>query len=173
MDHQTFAQLLGNYGEFISSFAVLATLVILVVQVRGARSEISFQMVRELKRHNNEDIQLPLKDPRTLDVHIEAQRAFNNLHERDKIFWIVWLYSWITQSEDSWLAGRHGIIKHELINEQLEGVAMVLRSDGGRIVWPRIKIFFDPDYAAEVERVIAKDDRTWLDAMLGQTADLS
>ena len=167
MDHQAIAQLLGNYGEFISSFAVLATLVIIVVQVRGARSEISFQMVREIKRHNNEDIQLPLKDPRTLDVHIKAQRDFDDLHERDKIYWIVWLYSWITQSEDTWLAGHHGIIKRELINSQLEGVAMVLRSNGGRIVWPRIKGFYDPRYAAEVERVIARNDTTWLDTMLG------
>ena len=167
MDHQAIAQLLGNYGEFISSFAVLATLVVLVVQVKGARSEISFQMVREMRRHNNEDIQLPLKDPRTLDVHIKAQRAFDDLDERDQIFWIVWLYSWITQSEDTWLAEHHGIIKRELTNDQIEGVAMVLRSNGGRIVWPRIKVFFDPSYAAEIERAVARNDTTWLDAMLG------
>ncbi len=164
MDHQAIAQLLGNYGEFVSSFAVLATLVVLVVQVRGARSEISFQMVREIKRHTNEDIQLPLKDPRTLDVHIKAQRAFDDLDERDQGFW---LYSWMTQSEDTWLAEHHGIIKKELSNDQLEGVARVLRSDGGRIVWPRIKVFFDPDYAAAVEGAVAQSDVIWLDTMLG------
>ena len=39
MDHQTFAQLLGNYGEFIGSIAVLATLIYLTVQVRHSRSD--------------------------------------------------------------------------------------------------------------------------------------
>ena len=34
MDHLTFAQLLGNYGEFIGSIAVVATLVYLARQVR-------------------------------------------------------------------------------------------------------------------------------------------
>ncbi len=34
MDHQAIAQLLGNYGEFIGSIVVLATLVYLVIQVR-------------------------------------------------------------------------------------------------------------------------------------------
>lgn len=34
MDHQTFAQLLGNYGEFFGSIAVFATLAYLAVQVR-------------------------------------------------------------------------------------------------------------------------------------------
>ena len=34
MDHQALAQLLGNYGEFVGSLAVIATLVYLAIQVR-------------------------------------------------------------------------------------------------------------------------------------------
>ena len=34
MDHQAFAQLLGNYGEFVGSLGVVATLGYLVIQVR-------------------------------------------------------------------------------------------------------------------------------------------
>jgi len=34
MDHQAFAQLLGNYGEFVGAIAVFATLVYLAVQIR-------------------------------------------------------------------------------------------------------------------------------------------
>ena len=34
MDHQTFAQLLGNYGEFVGAIAVVVTLAYLAVQVR-------------------------------------------------------------------------------------------------------------------------------------------
>jgi len=34
MDHQTFAQLLGNYGEFIGAIAVVATLIYLAAQIR-------------------------------------------------------------------------------------------------------------------------------------------
>jgi hypothetical protein len=39
MDHLTFAQLLGSYGEFIGSIAILATLVYLAIQVRQVREE--------------------------------------------------------------------------------------------------------------------------------------
>ena len=39
MDHLTFAQLLGNYGEFIASIGVLATLGYLAIQVRHARTD--------------------------------------------------------------------------------------------------------------------------------------
>jgi hypothetical protein len=39
MDHQAFAQLLGNYGEFVGSLAILITLVYLSIQVRQARAQ--------------------------------------------------------------------------------------------------------------------------------------
>ena len=34
MDHQAFAQLLGNYGEFVGAIAVVATLAYLAAQIR-------------------------------------------------------------------------------------------------------------------------------------------
>ena len=37
MDHQAFAQLLGNYGEFVGAIAVVATLFYLAVQVRHSK----------------------------------------------------------------------------------------------------------------------------------------
>ncbi|MEZ5559164.1 MAG: hypothetical protein R3E86_11585 [Pseudomonadales bacterium] len=36
MDHQAFAQLLGNYGEFVGAIAVVATLLYLAAQVRNS-----------------------------------------------------------------------------------------------------------------------------------------
>jgi hypothetical protein len=37
MDHQAFAQLLGNYGEFVGAIAVVATLFYLALQVRHSK----------------------------------------------------------------------------------------------------------------------------------------
>ena len=37
MDHQAFAQLLGNYGEFLGAIAVVATLFYLAVQVKHSK----------------------------------------------------------------------------------------------------------------------------------------
>ena len=34
MDHQAFAQLLGNYGEFVGAIAVVITLAYLAIQIR-------------------------------------------------------------------------------------------------------------------------------------------
>jgi len=47
MDHQAFAQLLGNYGEFVGSVAVLATLVYLAIQTRQTARIAAGQAARE------------------------------------------------------------------------------------------------------------------------------
>ena len=45
MDHQAFAQLLGNYGEFIGAIAVFATLAYLAVQVRQNTRSMQSQIL--------------------------------------------------------------------------------------------------------------------------------
>ena len=49
MDHQAFAQLLGNYGEFIGAIAVVATLGYLAFQVRHASRQ--FKQTLQQTRH--------------------------------------------------------------------------------------------------------------------------
>ena len=46
MDHLAFAQLLGSYGEFIGSIAVLATLIYLALQIRQTGRSNTFAAVQ-------------------------------------------------------------------------------------------------------------------------------
>lgn len=48
MDHLTFAQLLGNYGEFVGSLGVVATLFYLAIQVRQTRLVTAADMKQRL-----------------------------------------------------------------------------------------------------------------------------
>ena len=52
MDHQDFAQLLGNYGEFIGAIAVVVTLFYLAVQVRQSKeaTEANTHSIDESRR---------------------------------------------------------------------------------------------------------------------------
>ena len=158
---------IGAIGEIASAVAVLVTLVILVSQVRGARLEFSSQIAVEIRRHNNENIQFPISDARTLDIHIKAQRNFEALSEQDKVYWAVWLYSYISQTEDVWKLSAKGVSGLEQMNEIYNsGVATVLRSDGGKIMWRKLRMFFPEEFAIAIDQAIAESDLTWLDAML-------
>ena len=46
MDHQAFAQLLGNYGEFVGAIAVVVTLAYLAVQIRQSNKLESAESIR-------------------------------------------------------------------------------------------------------------------------------
>lgn len=166
MDHQTFAQILGSYGEFLSSIAVLVTLVILVIQVRNARTEISSQMSREFKRHNNDAFYQLTQNAELLDVHIQGQRGFENLTDSEKVRWQFWLFTWITQTEDGFLARRAGIPNMDWVDAYITGIALALRSNGVREVWPRLTGFFDSDFVDAIDREIASDSTTHLQLML-------
>lgn len=167
MDHQTFAQLLGSYGEFIGSIAVLVTLVVLVIQVRTTRTEISSQMSREFKRHNNDAFFQLTQNTELLNIHVQAQCDYQSLTDAEKVRWQIWLFTWITQTEDGFIARREGIPNMDWVERYTTGVALTLRSDGGREVWPRMTGFFDAELVEAVNREIAVDTTTHLQLMLG------
>ena len=58
MDQQTIAQLLGNYGEFVGSIAVFATLVYLSVQVRqshkSTKADVNLRLNDEIANLNRD-----------------------------------------------------------------------------------------------------------------------
>ena len=68
MDHQAFAQLLGNYGEFVGSIAVLGTLIYLAVQIRHSKEllernqAISLSQVQQARANSGREHYLLLSD---------------------------------------------------------------------------------------------------------------
>ena len=157
-----FSQLLGNYGEFVSSIAVLVTLIILVVQVRTARTEISSQMAREFKRHNNDAFHQLTQNTELLNIHVQAQSEYERLTDAEKVRWQLWLFTWITQTEDGFVARRDGIANMSWVDSYITGVALTLRSDGGKEVWPQLQGFLDPEFVEALDREITADTTTFM-----------
>lgn len=158
---------LGSLGELVASFAVLISLMILIYQVRGAKNEFSSQVTRELKFSNNEAFRQLTSQPGLMDLHIRAQRDFSNLSEVEALTWMTWLYTWITQTEEGWKERARGVPNMDFVDGYLLGVALVLRSDGGAYVWPRLQGFFDDEFLRALETIVNQDDTTYLDRLLG------
>ncbi len=157
---------LGALGDLVASLAVFVTLLILILQFRSARREISTQVTREIKRHNNDTFHQLTQDPALMDVHIRGQRDIETLTEQEKLTWMVWLFTWITQTEDGYVARRSGIPEMTWVDKYVMGVATVLRSPGGAAVWPSMRGWFDEDFVGAVDRKIAEDSTTWLQMLL-------
>ena len=145
---------------------MIITLVILVLQVRGARLELASQMTREIKRDNNDAFYQLIQRPDLVDIHIRAQREYSNLSEEEKVTWLVWLFTWINQTEDAWMARDRGILDMEWVDAYMVGVARVLRSEGGRIAWPKLRGNFESSFIVALERTILEGEETFLEAVL-------
>jgi hypothetical protein len=73
MDHQAFAQLLGNYGEFVGAVAVVATLIYLTIQIR----QNNLMLRRQAHMDRNASITSPFLEPgsRLLGVYAKLNTA--------------------------------------------------------------------------------------------------
>ena len=120
----------GSAGEFIGSIVVLVTLIILVVQVRTARAEISSQVAREFKRHNNDAFYQLTQNTELLNILVRAQGDYDSLTDAEKVRWQLWLFTWITQTEDGLIARREGIANMDWVDRYIPGVTLALRSIG-------------------------------------------
>ena len=91
MDHQAFAQLLGNYGEFVGSIAVLATLIYLAFQIRQNNNLASGSAQRELMTGFQDNLDRARSAPKLFQYGL---RDFENLSNVDQLEFncVDWAY---------------------------------------------------------------------------------
>ena len=68
MDHQIFAQLLGNYGEFVGAIAVVVTLVYLARQIRQNTDATRATLDCAIRSDFNRLHELVMSNPDALDL---------------------------------------------------------------------------------------------------------
>lgn len=159
----------GVVSSIVGSAAVVLTLFFLAYQVNRARRELSRENARAMIRHND-DILLRLSDdPNLLDVHMRALKSFESLTDAERLKWGIWLFTWITQTEQGYIDRKQKDFSGLNLDQYLEGLALTFRSAGGKAMWPRLKQWFDQSFCEALERQVARSSTTHLD----QIADLA
>jgi hypothetical protein len=160
---------IGVASDVVGSVAVVLTLAFLAFQIDRARREISRDNARQMVRHNNEILLRLADDAEFLDVHIRGQKDFGSLTEAERARWAVWLFTWVTQTEQGYIDRKQRDLSGLDLDGYVEGLALTFRSNGGKAVWPRLKGWFDPDFCDAVERQMARSSTTQIE----QIADLA
>jgi hypothetical protein len=84
MDHQAFAQLLGNYGEFVGAIGVVATLVYLARQIHQNTKALRMSAASE-RLERDFEIVLPVVENRAFaEVWLKGGDQFEKLDAVDK-----------------------------------------------------------------------------------------
>jgi len=85
MDHQAFAQLLGNYGEFVGALAVVATLAYLAVQVRQNTRTVQSSTLQASTDAINEVNLTMATDPDLIRIlSSQASTPYGHLTDEDR-----------------------------------------------------------------------------------------
>ena len=160
MDHQAFAQLLGNYGEFVGAIAVVVTLIYLTAQIRQnnelLRSEsrqtlVANDLTSLTANLENTDVFAKLVSEGELSAEDQLRLSFMySLDLRNREF-EYFQYTNGLLDEETWLAYRH--------------VILINHSTGlGRTWWHEIgRGIVDPDFAELVDELLvnAQSDDTY------------
>lgn len=152
MDHQAFAQLLGNYGEFVSSLVVLATVIYLAIQVRQTR--LSVQSSSWQNGVNNIiDWNFRLaEDPQLLEVFQRGMRDPDALNSQEQFQLSVLLASFLQQFHKWYLDDKQGLVDAEAWHGEADSMIAILSAPGGARWWKgRFKVPYTPDFRAYVD----------------------
>ncbi len=167
MDHLTLAQLLGNYGEFIGSIVVLATLVYLGVQTRQ-NTHVLQQSVRmhaaSMYRANIDgviNLQAILAQDRDLGLIWKRGLADEDLSDADKARFEAYLSMWLFDLEHKLYARDHEVEWEELggltaLDKHIEGqISYFMDCSLARAWWhEHADRTLGPVFVAKVNRVI-------------------
>ena len=166
MDHQAFAQLLGNYGEFIGAIAVVATLFYLAVQVRHTKeaTEANTKALEESQKIARTDSYLRRADvmersmvqsalsEELADILLKTRRGtIDQLTELERLRLEMWERARMIRVESQFYQWQQGLLDDEYYEYQFK---FVVRAVGP--LWEALGLSFErPSLRCEVARILA------------------
>jgi hypothetical protein len=149
MDHQAFAQLLGNYGEFVGAIAVVGTLIYLAVQVRQSKESLDAnthaleenkrltkaEVLRALTRYWDEINSAITQSREMASIFVRGNRDPSDLDEVDQVIYTGQLIPFLNHQVTTRELYEGGFVDHEIVEIVDELVGHMLRSRPGALKW--------------------------------------
>jgi hypothetical protein len=151
MDHQAFAQLLGNYGEFLGAIAVVVTLGYLAAQIRQNTRSVrasSFQSgVDGINLLNN----LLAQDESLARIFRTGNERLGSLTEDERVRYGFLYLSAFRSFESMYFHYLHGT-GTELWGTHKEHISVLLTNPGVQEWWKNNPLTFTPEFSQFVEQ---------------------
>ena len=155
MDHQAFAQLLGNYGEFFGAIAVVASLIYLAVQIR----QNTHQMRRTQMDAGAAQFSVPrmaiVTDRGLAELFVKASETPDDLDAADLLRLDMLSHEAMWAFFHTWDRARFGSIDREDWDSSARpAMEMYFAGEVVRRWWESNKQGFPQAFRAEVESII-------------------
>lgn len=154
MDHQSFAQLLGNYGEFIGAIGVVVTLGYLAIQIRqntrSNRVSAELECLKMLtdwvgRISASKDVQ------RLWDIVADGSEPLSPEDSRQYI-WLKGEFGWITQT--AFIQHRRGFLSKEAWAEFERMQVGMLQDELTKEWWQNRETPYSTEFVAYIDRAL-------------------
>ena len=147
MDHQTIAQLLGSYGEFIGSIAIVVTLAYLAIQNRQSLVASKQQSHADVLARRQHLLTMMAIDRDLIDV-LSRGNAQEPLDQIDAQRYSSYYVSLCAHVEDAFLQHRAGLVEDEAWQAEARILAPAFSQPGFREWWNYAQQFMTPEFVA-------------------------
>ena len=159
------AELLGNFGEFVASIAVLITLAYLAVQVKQAKHQITAVGMQARANHAKGVLDPIYMSPKLAGIFAKlnfVDYGDFDLSSEEMVTFGAWCHTWMQTEQGSFYLLPEGS------NDELR--KWWLSSPAGAEFWERNKGIYDGVFVAHMENLkeqLASDKRSSLEIMSG------
>ena len=151
MDHLTFAQLLGNYGEFIGAIGVVITLAYLAVQIRqntrATRAASHHAIVEALNQGNL----LQAQDDDLAQIWLSGTSDRSQLSDSERQRFDMLCLSYFHVFDSLWYSAKIGTAEHDLLLSEEKGFAFLMGSLGVYDWWVSNPYAFSAEFRRYME----------------------
>ena len=158
MNHQTFAQLLGNYGEFFGAIAVLVTLAYLIIQTNVNTKALRATIYNSWVNSRSEALRMMADHPEFFSqVYSDSSRRFRDLDRAEQTFHMAYFTQMMNYNEQTYLHHLDGVIDQHVFDTFRRQLVNQLRSPLHQESWARsahVIEIFDKRFVEYVENTV-------------------
>jgi hypothetical protein len=145
---------LGSLGEFLSSIAVLITLIFLVVQLRQNAKLMSRANVRHANDANSRAL-AALLDEGVSELFIKGLKSLESLTEVERYRFDNALANWLYACEEAFTDQRDGMFPDDQFVKYANSVPGYLATPGGKLWCEQSQTWFGPAFRKDVDQLCA------------------
>ncbi len=150
MDHQAFAQLLGNYGEFIGSIGIVVSLIYLGVQIRQNTDSVRESNLRAATDRSIAHSRFSAGTPGMMGLFLQAQTDAGPLTDEQRWQFGTFLFSMFLDYQEQYFLQRKSRGDEAFWETMNKNMMRYLRQPGGRDWWGSGQQMLDEEFVAFV-----------------------
>ena len=164
MDHQALAQLVGNWGEFVGSIGVLATLIYLSLQVGQAKKSTQAQIVHSATEQLNEVNRLIASDPAWAEIFSKALSSLDNLTAEQRTQFSFLELALVNGWESLYLHHLDGHLDPRVWEKTLGTMKALVAAPGWQQWWREQPFGFSNKFVSFIDGVIEETKQSGIKA---------